>query len=116
MPFTVQELENITNAALDHHMEKGKVHSQTIQDKPLLRDMRASGKTFAGGKEFLTVRVKGQYTTDIQGFSHDDPVSYGNPANIKTARYPYKLIHSGIQITMDELIRDGITIVDTTTL
>jgi len=36
MSFTVQELENIANATLDHHLDRGKIYSQTIQDKPLL--------------------------------------------------------------------------------
>jgi len=37
MAFTVQELENIANATLDHHMERGKIYTQTVQDKPLLK-------------------------------------------------------------------------------
>jgi hypothetical protein len=72
-------------------------------------------KTFPAGKEFLTVRAKGEYTTTIQGFSHDDSVGYSNPANIKTATYPYKRIHAGIEITFDELQRNGISITETTT-
>jgi hypothetical protein len=112
MPFTVQELENIANAAIDFHMDKGKVKSQTLQEKPLLDALMGKQTTFPGGKELITVRVKGQYTTDIQGFEHDDEVDYGNPANIKTAHYPWKLIHSGISLTMHELLKDGISITD----
>lgn len=115
MAFTVQELENIASATLDHHLERGKIYSQTIQDKPLLKKFDEKAKTFPAGKEFLTVRVKGEYTTTIQGFSHDDSVSYANPANIKTATFPYKRIHAGIEVTFDELQRNGISITDTTT-
>jgi len=112
MSFTVQELENIANATLDHHLDRGKIYSQTIQDKPLLRKFDAKAKTFPAGKEFLTVRVKGEYTTTIQGFSHDDTVSYANPSNIKMATYPYKRIHAGIEVTFDELQRNGISVTD----
>lgn len=115
MSFTVQELENIANATLDHHLDRGKIYSQTIQDKPLLSMFDKKAKTFPAGKEFLTVRVKGEYTTTIQGFSHDDSVNYSNPANIKMATFPYKRIHSGIEVTFDELQRNGISISDTTT-
>lgn len=115
MAFTVQELENIANATLDHHLDRGKIYSQTIQDKPLLTNFDKRAKSFPAGKEFLTVRVKGEYTTNIQGFSHDDTVSYSNPANIKMATYPYKRIHAGIEVTFDELQRNGISITDTTT-
>jgi hypothetical protein len=115
MPFSVQELENAANAAIDFHFKKGKVLSQTIQDKPLLDTMRSKQKTFPGGKELITVRVKGIYTTNIQGFEHDDDVGYGNPTNIKTATFPWKLIHSGIKLTMHELVKNGITVTDTET-
>jgi hypothetical protein len=115
MPFSAQELANIANAAIDFHMERGKVKSSTIQEKPLLMAMRKKQKTFPGGKDNLTVRVKGVYSTTIQGFEHDDEVSYGNPANIKTATYPWKLIHSGIKITNHELLKDGISVTDSMT-
>lgn len=115
MPFTAAELANIANAAIDFHMERGKVHSQTIQMKPLLAKMRSRMKTFPGGKDNLTVRVKGAYSTTIQGFEHDDTVSYGNPANIKEASYPWKMIHAGIKFTHHELLKDGISVVDSTT-
>lgn len=115
MAFTSAELASIASAVIDYHMDTGKIYSQTIQDKPLLSALRKKVKTFPGGKDNLTVRVKGVYTTDIQGFEHDDQVSYGTPANIKEASYPYKLIHSGIKITDHELIKDGISVVDSTT-
>ncbi len=61
------------------------------------------------------IRVKFDYTTDIMGFSDDDEVTYGNPANIKTAAFPWKEIHSGIKVTLTELKKDGISVVDSAT-
>lgn len=115
MPFTAQEIENVGQAVLDYHMNTPEVRSQSLQDKPLLKAMMAKTEEFPGGKDYITVRVKGVYTTTIQGFEHDDTVGYSNPANIKTATYPWKLIHSGIQMTMHELLKAGISISDTTT-
>lgn len=115
MPFTAQELENIANAALDFHLDRGRVFSQTIQNKPLLRKMMAMSKPFPGGKDYLTQRVKGEYSTTIQGFEHDDTVGYSNPANIKESRWPWKLIHWGIEVTIHELLKDGISLTDTAT-
>lgn len=112
MPFTLQELDNISSAALDFHMNKGEVFAQTVQNKPLLREMTNRKKTFPSGKGNITVRVKGEYTTTIQGYSGDDTVGYKNPANIKTANFPWKELHWGIQITLSELKIDGITITD----
>lgn len=115
MPFTAAEFENIANAAIDYHWNTQNIRSQTIQDKPLLAKMMGKVQTFPGGKENITFRVKGVYTTTIQGFQADDEVSYANPTNIKTGVVPWKLIHSGINFTMDEMLRAGITIADTTT-
>jgi len=99
MPFTLQELENCANAAIDFHMDRGKVFSSTIQNKPLLRELMAAKKPFPSGNNNVTVRVKGDYTTGIQGYTHDDQVTYKNPANIKTALYPWKELHWGISCT-----------------
>lgn len=112
MPFTVGELANISNAAIDYYFDKGKVHSQTIQDKPLLKAMMAKKKSFPGGKEFISCAVKGVYTTTPSGYTHDDTVSYANPANIKRVEYPWKELHWGIQVTGTELKHDGISVVD----
>lgn len=114
MPFTVAELENISNAVIDYHMRDG-VKSQTIQEKPLLAALRGKAKTFPNGKDNITFRVKGQYTTTLQGFEHDDAVSYANPANIRTGSVPWKLLHAGINFSMHELLKVGISIVDTAT-
>lgn len=114
MSFTAQELDNIASAALDFYVDRGKVFSQTIQNKPLLREMLSNKKTFPGGQGNISVGVKGDYTTTIQGYIHDDTVNYKNPANIKRAAYPWKEIHWGISCTLTELKRDGISISDTT--
>lgn len=111
MPFTAQELENISNGVIDYYM-RGPALSQTIQEKPLLHKLVSMKKSFPGGKEFISCPVKGVYTTTTQGYSHDDEVSYANPANIKRAVYQWKELHAGIQMTLTELKHEGISIVD----
>jgi hypothetical protein len=114
MPFTVGEVENIANSTLDYFVDKGRAESQHIQDKPLLKAMQSAQTTFPGGKEFISGAVKGNTTSSIQGFQHDDDVGYSNPANAKRYNYPWKLIHLGIEFSMHEVAKDGISIVDTT--
>ena len=113
MPFTVDQINNIANAAIDFHFKKGNVLSQSVQDKPLLKWMQAAQKEFPGGAGNITRRVKGIYTTTVQGFAADDNVTYANPTNLKTATYPWKLHHAGITFTMDELLHNGISVNDT---
>lgn len=113
MALTQAVIDNIANAALDYHMDKGQVHNQHIQDKPLYRDLRAAQRSFPGGKGELTVRVAFETQSTIEGFNSDDTLSFTNPTPIKTAKYPWKMLHCGISMTTDELLRDGISVVDT---
>lgn len=113
MPFTIQQLENVAAATIDFHYQTPTVRSQTIQDKPLLAALQGTKEEFPGGKEYITFGVKGEYTTGIQGFSSDDEVDYDDPANLKRGKAPWKLIHAGIQFTMDEMLKNGISISDT---
>jgi hypothetical protein len=115
MPFTVEQLENIANASMDYHYKVPEVRSQTIQDKPLLQALTSGAEEFPGGKEYIDFGVKGEYTTGIEGFGGDDEVDYDNPANLKRGKAQWKLLHAGIEVTMDELLRNGISISDTTT-
>ena len=115
MAFTTAELDNIANAALDYYIDKGNVYAQSLQDKPLLQAMDSGAKTFPGGKGELSVAVKGTYTTTVSGYTHNDTVTYANPANIKRANYAWKEHHAGISLTLTELKKDGISVTDSTT-
>lgn len=112
MPFTAQELANIANSVLDFH-QRGKPTSQIIQDRPLYNDLMATKQSFPGGKEFITYPVKGVYTTALSGYSHDDTVTFQNPANIKRAQVKWYEMSGGISITHTELHIAGVSVVDT---
>lgn len=114
MAFSAGELSNIANAALDFYI-KGDAFSQTIQNKPLLNALIGKQKTFPGGKGNISIPVKGDYTTAIAGYTHNDTVSYANPANLKRAVFPWKEVHAGIAVTLSELKIDGISVADSTT-
>ena len=113
MPLTQAVLDNVANAAIDYHMDRGKVFYQHLQTKPLLKGLRAKQKTFPGGKGEITVRPIFETQSSIEGFNSDDTLTFTNPTPIETAKYPWKMIHTGIFMTTDELLRDGIAIVDT---
>lgn len=114
MPFTAQELSNIAAAQLSTFM-RGPALAQSIQKRPLYDTLLKKKKTFSGGDGFIRRNVKGDYTTRLRGFEHDDSVGYDNPANLKRASFPWKQLHAGIQITEDELKRDGISVVNAVT-
>lgn len=114
MPFTAAELANITNSALDYYMDRGKVHAQFIQNKPMLKAFDDNAGTFPGGKEFVSLAVKaGHGGLALAGYTHDDQVSYGNPATTKRINFPWREHFIGMGLTHTELKHDGITVVET---
>lgn len=115
MPFTVAELENIANSVIDFRANKGKTVDQTAQDKPLLRDLRAGQESFPGGKDYVSIGVSGDVTSRLEGIVHDDSLTFRNPTGNKLAVYPWKILHIGIMFTLHELLKEGVSVVDTTT-
>lgn len=114
MPFTMEQVQNVANAALDFHMKKGTPKDQHIQDKPLLSRLRKKQKSIPGGKGRVELPVVMETVTSLQGFEYDDEVSYGSPAKIRRVSAPYRLFHAGITVSMHELLHDGISVVDST--
>jgi hypothetical protein len=114
MPFNAQQLSSMANAALDYFI-KGQPLAQTIQDKPLLSAMRSAQKTFSGGAGLIRRNIKADYSTAMTGFENDDVLTFGNPGNIRQINFPWKELHAGIETTLTELKKDGISVVDSMT-
>jgi hypothetical protein len=119
MAFTAGELTNISNAALDFYMNKGKTFKQSIQAKPMLALMEAGKKTFPGGKGSISLGVKGVYgaagvNDSVVGYTHNDTVNFYTPANIQRANFPWREHHIGLTLTHTELKIDGISVTDET--
>jgi hypothetical protein len=117
MAFTAGELANIANAALDYYFSRPEFYAQTIQNKPFLKAIEGKKKTFPGGKGDISIALQGAYgaggTNDsLKGFTHNDTVSFFNPANIKRAHFPWREMHIGMSITGTELKIDGLSVTD----
>ena len=113
MPFTAEEIANINNSSLETFIKKGEVMKQNVQNKPFLKALDEASGTFTGGNEYASVGVKsGQGGGSLAGYTHDDQVSYYNPASTKRAKYAWKEHHIGTVWTHTEAKRDGINVVD----
>lgn len=110
--FTVDQLAIIAATTIDFH-KRGGLLAQQIDDKPTLKIFRAKEKTFPGGKENITIGVKGFIPAGVDGYENDDTVTYVNNTSGLRASYPYKELHEGMTVPFSELKRNGITIVDT---
>lgn len=115
MSFTNAELNNILNATLPEYV-KGKTLKQTIQEKPLLSAMLDRQETFSGGSGTISIPLQFDFDqSSFAGYTHNDTVSYTNPANIKRAAFTWKEIHAGLTLTFTELKHDGISVSDSAT-
>lgn len=111
MPFTLEQVETVANSVLDFH-QRGAAKYQTEQDVPLWKDLQANQKTFPAGKDNITLPVSGNNEVYGQGYTGDDDVDYSDPAATKRASYPWRERHWGIKVTMTDLKREGISVVD----
>ena len=107
--------QDLANMLLIHY-ERGKTLSQTTQDKPLLRVLEESKKSFPAGILQISDAVQGQYMSDTpgftQGYQEDDALNFGQAQNALRNYYPWKEIAWNLIITHTELKKSGITISD----
>jgi hypothetical protein len=47
----------VANAALDYYVDKGKITSSLLEDKPLLAAMEKNSKTMPGGKGNVSLNL-----------------------------------------------------------
>lgn len=106
---------DIASAALTYFV-RGPALAQTTQNKPLLKALRGSQKSFPGGKDNISTPVQGAFMSDTVGFfagySEDDILAFAQAANILRASFPWKELHAGLIISWTELKKDGVTVVD----
>jgi hypothetical protein len=116
---------DIANAILKFYA-RGKVISQTMQERPLLRFLMAGKKSFPGGNQYVSDPVQGTYMSDqtavaitgnnggafFQGYTEDQSLQFAQAANILRAEYKWYEAHAGLVLTFTELKKDGITVSD----
>ena len=113
--FSLEQVQNVANSVLDFYMKKGTPLDQHIQDKPLLSRMRKRQQSIPGGKGRVEMAVVMETVSQLEPFEYDDTVTYSSPAKNRRVSAPYRLFHIGTQVTMHELLHDGITVTDSTT-
>lgn len=115
MSLSIPVANDIAEHVLSYYVRGGPL-SQTTQDKPLMRILKANQKTFPGGKDVVSLPVKGAYISDtaasFKGYSEDDILTFSRGENLKRVEYPWREMHMGLNITWTELKKDGIHVTD----
>lgn len=109
--ISFNNFNTLANTALDYFIRTDPV-GQTVQDKPLLKDMVGAKKEFPGGQGYVSGPVQGAYASDQAGFfqwySHTDQVGFVHPDNILRAKYLWREGHGGLVLDFTELKQRGI--------
>lgn len=107
--------QDLANAILQHY-ERGKTIAQTVQDRPLLRELMSNQKEFPAGLQYVSEPVQGYFMSDtpgfLQGYSEDDALNFNQAQNILRAQYPWKEVAASLIITFTELKKNGVTVND----
>jgi len=122
MAFTISASTDVANAVLDWYT-RGPALAQNIQDKPLLRVLNETKKTFPAGKDYVVSNVvgdwmidttaeSGDHTTFFAGYTESEILQFTQSDHIHKVYYEWKEVHAGIVITWTELKKSGITIND----
>lgn len=117
MPLSAAQLQFIVDSTLDYYINKDTAFAQTLQIRPLVAKMEGSAAEFPGGQGGLSIAVKGAFgaagvNDGLVGFEYDDTVNFYNPANLARLRFIWRELHLGLSMTLTELKRDGISVVD----
>ena len=110
MPFTAEEVAHFENSVIEWNVKD--YINQTVQDRPMYDALLANKKTFPAGKEFITMRVSGEFVVEMIGYTHDDEQAYVNPATLKQAKARWYEVGSGTNVTLTELKKYGVSVVD----
>ncbi len=111
MPFTASELTSAGYLALDFYMRNNPI-DQIQEHRPLLERMMAEKKNFPGAKQNIVVQIRYAYNSNFQWFNGDAEVSYNHRQGVQWASYPWRACHDGFALNEDELLQNGITIIE----
>jgi len=122
MAFPTSAANDVANAVLDWYT-RGPAVAQSIQNKPLLRVLNETKKTFPAGKQYVHSNVVGAWMisnttvgpgtdTFMGGYSESEQLSFFTSDHIQDVKYEWKEVHAGLLITWTELKKSGISIND----
>ncbi len=107
MPFTTQELQEAQKSSLDFYM-KNKPIDQVSIERPILKDLMAGRKSFAGGKQYVIEQLRFRYQSNFQFFNGSQSVNYNRRHTLEQCQYPWRSAHDGYAIDEDRLAQNGI--------
>jgi len=104
---------DIASAVLTYYV-RGQTLTQSTQDKPLLRELKAGQKFFPAGNLQISEPIQFNYMSDNPGFfvgySEDDVITFQQAQNILRVVYPWRETSAGLGFSWTEMKKGGVSI------
>lgn len=111
MPFNAEQISYAGKASMDYIIRKAPTDIYNI-DRPLLKALRATQKTFTGAKQYINEKLRTTNDSNFQWFGPDSEVSYNRKRTLSEANFSWGSAHDGFALTEEELLQNYISITD----
>lgn len=111
MPFTAQELSDAGKYSLDFYLKNNPI-DQIGTERPLLKMLQGTKKPFPGAKQYIDENLRTSYGSNFQWFRGDAQVTYNKRKPLDHAQFPWSSCHDGFSLNEDQLLQNGITMVE----
>lgn len=111
MAFTAEQISYAGKAAIDYIVKK-KPEDLYNTDRPLLKKLQATKKSFPGAKQYINEKLRITNDSNFQWFGPDQQVSYNRKRTLEEANFSWGSAHDGFALTEEELLQNYISITD----
>lgn len=112
IPVPAGLLQSLMVASLDAYM-RGEVERIDVMEKPLLAKLERTSVPFTGALSEIVVPVSFGQRPAEHGFEGNDILQFSTPSTLKQVRTRWYNRHIGLEIGIEQLQRNGLTLSET---
>lgn len=111
MPFTAEQISYAGYTALNHNL-RSKPTDLYNTDRPLLKFLNQTKKSFPGAKQYITEKLRTTNDSNLQAFGPDEEVTYNRKRTLAEASFAWTNYHDGFALSEEEFFQNSITVTD----
>ena len=111
MPFSTEQLQYASNAAIQYFL-KNKPVDQVNINRPLIKKLMGSKVPYVGALQYVVEQLRYSNDSNFQSYFGDTQVTYNRKRTLQQAKYTWGSFHDGFGLNEDELTQNGIVMTD----
>jgi hypothetical protein len=112
--FSNDQVEQILLAGLNAYKRNDPIDLVKIE-RPWLKNLLAKSKDFSGAAEYIVTQLRVSYGSNGRFIGAKETLEFTERNTLGKAEYPWATYHEGMEITSEELQRNGMSVNDTGT-